>query len=111
MHRLSFDKRTGALPGSQPPGLQTRENPGAITPLVEQLKLAHDRAIGVLKGEIASDRTPTLPLDQAGNVIVERAPPKIERPVIVEPPSVDIEALTTYIPPDLSPVKLSIGDE
>jgi hypothetical protein len=58
MHRLTWRTKTGGIPGSQPPSLQTREKPDAIKTLVDQLRQAHDRAIGVLKGEIASDRTP-----------------------------------------------------
>jgi hypothetical protein len=90
--------------------LQSREDPEAITPLADQLKLAHDRAIALLKGEVASDRTPVLPVGENGGPLVDLTPVKPKAPLIASAPEVDTEALTTFIPPDLKPTKMRLTD-
>jgi hypothetical protein len=112
MHRLSYDRKAGALPGAKPPSLLTKDDPAAIEPLTDQLRQAHDFAIAVLKGELAEPRTPTLPIGENGAPLVDvTSTEKSASPAIAEPPEVDWSNVGPFVPPDTTPRKLSIADD
>jgi hypothetical protein len=104
MFRVSHKMKSGHLPGSVPPSILTKEDPEAIPALFDQLKQAHDFGIGVVRGEISAPQTP------AGIVAASADASAAQREPIAEPPEVDTDALTTFIPPDVSPKKLTVGE-
>jgi len=94
-HRLSYDPSvkgkpsTGGLPGAKPPTLWVKDDPASIPALVDQLKQAHDWAITVLKGEIATPLAEAQTDDKAK---------LIEQPVSDQP-----EVIGEFNPADLQP--------
>lgn len=102
LHRVSFEKKTGSLPGSVSPSILTKEDPEAITPLADQLRQAHDFAIGVMRNEIAAPQTPAGIVTSAADATASQREP------IADPPEVDTDALGPFVAPDLQPQKLSL---
>lgn len=106
MHRLTYDRKLGALPGAKPASLMVKDDPGAQVPLVAQLRQAHDRAIEALKGgEAVAYSAPVLeadsePRDVTGNGIAANDNLASERitggavlPRVDEAPEFDASAL------------------
>jgi hypothetical protein len=103
-YRVSHKIKLGHLPGSVAPTISTKENPEAIPALFDQLKQAHDFAIGVVRGEVSAPQTPTGIAAAAADASAAKREP------ITEPPEVDTNALGPFVAPDLSPQKLSLTD-
>jgi hypothetical protein len=100
MHRLTYDQKLGALPGSRPADLMTKDNVAAMVPLADQLRMAHDRAIAVVKGEAADPgivHAPQVPVAdpalEAEELAGERIAGGAVLPRVDEAPEYDADAL------------------
>ncbi|HLG45279.1 MAG TPA: hypothetical protein VKY24_03470 [Reyranella sp.] len=60
MHRLTHDRKLGALPGSKPASIMVKDDPGSQVPLAAQLREAHDHAIVALRGDAVGDVPSTI---------------------------------------------------